>query len=751
MKTDPDAPCNELIARDAQESTAGLTAEEVAVPTELGGGVATAKVVPNPEEGLSEVELPGTQVELEQRAAIEAAAGGLSAEEQALRDQWAANGNRVASCREYVYEKYYDYARFEDGVVARHDDYPYLVDQAFTPPGGIAERGVLKMKEGLDMTVQAPEQGFVVPVGPDNDCYWSWTNLRLDNPFYAMPDQLAREVQEDLNLRDRRCYRQDVSEEPPSPGTRNDWAWHGQRMAAAQEKGYAPVELDEMYVNVRKFQGALVEYRALAEGPRPAECRADPDADLPACLELRAQQESIEARLKDLFRLAVEAGCLDDRLSSSLCSWAPALFVERLRARFGRAMDEDFRRCLEFTGDDFTELQHKVFTYDTVNGPQTYPESCDPPPPEWTLPTCPEADFTVSASTVDTYLSLVKGPVAQAQAAADRDFVSRIHPSLRNPQTGAAELPADEWGANHMAGNDKFGVDYRTNLSWSIPGLTTGQGQSLPEQCAEGPEAAGSFSIGGWAFGSSRQVPLDASFQAGLEEILEFRFAVLGMTMWSPVTVQDFIENSGFAVSTDIVPPCLPEPGRQESDEERDRRCPPLEVQISVAGIPLVVSAAVSGSLSLQGVYEIDAEHVPTPPEAQRCWGLRTGFAPGLDLDVYASVALGMKIAKVGISCGVTLVQLSLPITFTLTEAIGKNAADQDSLDLTTSLGVALRTTLLRGYLAVFVELDLGLFSASYSYKIFKWGGIELPDVPLWEAWGYTVSLSQLVDVIERQ
>jgi len=118
---------------------------------------------------------------------------------------------------------------------------------------------------------------------------------------------------------------------------------------------------------------------------------------------------------------------------------------------------------------------------------------------------------------------------------------------------------------------------------------------------------------------------------------------------------------------------------------------------------------------------------------------------------VYASVALGMKIAKVGISCGVTLVQLSLPITFTLTEAIGKNAADQDSLDLTTSLGVALRTTLLRGYLAVFVELDLGLFSASYSYKIFKWGGIELPDVPLWEAWGYTVSLSQLVDVIERQ
>ena len=94
---------------------------------------------------------------------------------------------------------------------------------------------------------------------------------------------------------------------------------------------------------------------------------------------------------------------------------------------------------------------------------------------------------------------------------------------------------------------------------------------------------------------------------------------------------------------------------------------------------------------------------------------------------------------------------VSLPITFTLTEAIGKNAADQDSLDLTTSLGVALRTTLLRGYLAVFVELDLGLFSASYSYKIFKWGGIELPDVPLWEAWGYTVSLSQLVDVIERQ
>jgi len=112
--------------------------------------------------------------------------------------QWAANGLRVDSCAEYVYEKYYDYMQFKDAMAGRATRYPEIVRAAYDASEvvtAIGTRGtsgaLLKMKEGLDLPVQAPESGYVVDVDPDSDCYFSWQRIRVDNVFHGMPMELA--------------------------------------------------------------------------------------------------------------------------------------------------------------------------------------------------------------------------------------------------------------------------------------------------------------------------------------------------------------------------------------------------------------------------------------------------------------------------------------------------------------------------------------------------------------------------------
>lgn len=50
---------------------------------------------------------------------------------QLAREAWDANGIRVDSCEEYVYEKYYDYSLFEDAAAALGEDYRAVFDIAY--------------------------------------------------------------------------------------------------------------------------------------------------------------------------------------------------------------------------------------------------------------------------------------------------------------------------------------------------------------------------------------------------------------------------------------------------------------------------------------------------------------------------------------------------------------------------------------------------------------------------------------------
>lgn len=67
---------------------------------------------------------------------------------------WESNGNKVASCEEFGYEKVYDWARYTDAVAACSGDKHCELDVAFLPATpGIADR-VLRDKDGRPLKTQ---------------------------------------------------------------------------------------------------------------------------------------------------------------------------------------------------------------------------------------------------------------------------------------------------------------------------------------------------------------------------------------------------------------------------------------------------------------------------------------------------------------------------------------------------------------------------------------------------------------------
>jgi len=102
---------------------------------------------------------------------------------QGNRAEWNANDSppnyRMDSCAEYVYEKYYDYSRFEDATRAAGADYRQFVDVAFgnqSTPSSIGTRALagigLRAKNGDSLPVALqfdptarPKNPFFLPSG----------------------------------------------------------------------------------------------------------------------------------------------------------------------------------------------------------------------------------------------------------------------------------------------------------------------------------------------------------------------------------------------------------------------------------------------------------------------------------------------------------------------------------------------------------------------------------------------------------
>ena len=430
------------------------------------------KVVPNPLARPSSITLPtwlGGQTQL---AAMRATETGLSPEDQALRDQWDANGDLIESCQEYVYEAYYDYMRFEDYVITRFGDFPLIAQTAF----GLGEMAIgtwlpdrlLKAKDGSNMRFQAPvEKGYIVDLDPNDpttfNCYGEskWVTTAMDNPFFALPRELLKAGEWDqYELWKHRCGKNDIGGAYPyiAPSATEVWAWHRSKRDAVLAAGYSPVELDAMSVKIREFQKLLTANRRYQTAGTPPCCTSEPGGE--CCTEHQATATSLKTQLRELFDLAVEAGCMEP--GATLCSWSPHFFADRLRDSYNASMERDYQSCLDLTSDDFTGL--KAYQFQLPDGTAWPP--CEP---DLTWPGCPVDDYTVSATAMFEFIQRYES-WKWAVEEYWRQLAQSMPRDLFDSQ-GKLHKPGKTWSENYESGGGEFGVFYNYNLYWACPRL----------------------------------------------------------------------------------------------------------------------------------------------------------------------------------------------------------------------------------------------------------------------------------------
>lgn len=106
-----------------------------------GNSIVTSRSAPYSYAGHYSQGLLGSYGNLSQRGLLHTLVDGLDVSSLPGRSAWAANGLNVASCDEYVYEKYYDFSLFEDTVLVAAGDARAVFDAAYAP-GAIGDRAL---------------------------------------------------------------------------------------------------------------------------------------------------------------------------------------------------------------------------------------------------------------------------------------------------------------------------------------------------------------------------------------------------------------------------------------------------------------------------------------------------------------------------------------------------------------------------------------------------------------------------------
>jgi hypothetical protein len=708
MQLDAESTCHQMLLAEVDRLSAEDEEQEVWIPDELGGGTGMARVEPNPERRLSQVSMPLTYTGFAQQTACEATELGLSAEEQALREQWNANGNRVASCREYVFEKYYDYARFQDAVSARHDESRYVTEVAYGDSSDTRAIGTrsangqrLRMRDGSEMDVQSPRGPVCYTV---EDCAsYGYPERELRNHFLAMPTQLfewsevATTADSTLHfyISNGRCYQSCGGPDYTPP-----WQWHMDRHAAALDAGFRDIQLDAMYPRVVAFDEALGDYarlRQVAPSCCPSSYENPPPRSSP-CYPYHADCVSVVERLIDMFEEAYDDGCVVspfERSITTVCDWSPAYFVDSLRDSFDAAMERDYQRCLDLTGDDLASLTHFAFIMPDGNPWADYQAQ----------------DYTVSASALDLYFSRH----GEYRDALFDWYVNHLPRDLFNEQTGELRAPGYEWGTNLRNGNEGFGVYLNSLVRWGLTDFDPQGGQTQADLCLVGFEALGRLTLGGWAFWSNPVDILDAEVRLSLAsgDGSGGHLYLLGIEIWDQDPVEEWLIAWSWSASQTLYE---------------------NEKVIRIYGVPVgKLYGAVTGTLGLDVGAEVtggrefdDLNHNGRVDPDESCSldpNFHAWFTPWASLDVYGTWGPYVGIAEAGVRVDLMLVRLELP--FTLDISLSSVPEEEGAVVFDVRVGADLVVRTLDGSISVYAVLGVCPLCKSVAKVLFAWSGLR--------------------------
>lgn len=648
---------------------------------------------------------------------------------EALRTGWEANGNAVASCDEYVYEKFYTYGRFLDEVAKVGGDPRQVFTLAYSPALRLSTRPNVRTRadtEARDVSGAVVPFGLPVGTRPKNEFVAA---LPIEGRALSYPTATATFV----SGLPAECKPFQFDEADFGPAGRlaalrgkvrgTAWSTVNAASLGLGAQGWDDEDLDLRYQKQLDLRVLLSRRAAvLSEGSMDASQPFDPSqrvggtGNLGADLALRLRNQycgaaAVDREIQVAFREARDLGCFG--LEAGPCDFSPRWFADLLLAesalaRVERARSEALEECRDLTvpanylGQAWTykpDLADLV-AYKNASGPTTN----NAPAANWSTYKASNAAFDTFRLHARTFL---------AQAAADRRL-AKVEAQVPDPARPGKRAVGKEVLDSGSIGDGDFGGGYTAKAGWRVYGfsadqLCTTKLDSWAELDAKGTVLHGEIPVGYFdARASAKQVtPAGGNPTMGFETALTAR--ILGVTVFAGQYSKSY--PSTFAIA---------------ASPQQTYASPRATASFVLGGVPLNVSAYVAGGagvdMSLTGSA---TSSCVTAAASQLNLHLGGAVSPWAALEGVAEVSVGVPgVLEAGVRGRLVLLKASLPFhakadaTFDTGRAAITFRAQQQ-------LRFALETV--GGRVSVYLS-SLGV--DVYEEDLFSWEGVTY-DAPL--------------------
>lgn len=175
---------------------------------------------------------------------------------------WEANGEELASCEEYGYEKIYDWARFTDSMAACGGDHHCQMEVAYLPatPGIVGRK--LRSRDGKQLAQELQPNGIAFTRWPKNDMFALGPKFARAAGKHGLPPNSDIEELVAALKQGERFYDIGPAESGPR-GFKDIWEFH--RKLYQRNKTLSKAEFEEYEARKAKFRELVSQWSVAAK------------------------------------------------------------------------------------------------------------------------------------------------------------------------------------------------------------------------------------------------------------------------------------------------------------------------------------------------------------------------------------------------------------------------------------------------------------------------------------------------------
>jgi hypothetical protein len=528
----------------------------------------------------------------------------------AKRQAWQANGNRVDSCAEYVYERYFDWNLYRDAADAVGANDRRAVEIAYDLGGPSIANRTLMSKSGARTlpTIKFPSRGAIGKlIGSGGTTLDVVDDKTAKNGFLSAYGLLSKGdfFGNDAALKE--------AMRAGSSYWKVSWDWH-KSMSEALTKDHVDDELRYWDEKQRTFvaavgQRALLVDEIAAKGP--TETRDDG-----TIRDRQSELQAMNASLREMLAEAQAAGCLSLD-ATSVCDWSPHMFRDQIEAFTTAEESAAYQRCMDMTGDDFSQAKTATQAFAGF---------------------ATKDDYTTSAEDLEAYFGVIKSFLAATPLPLDPETKQ---PMLGNRKSDSGDL-----------GKGDFSLHWSYDTGWGVTNLGADK-----DTCEAEVGVDAVFDARGTAFGfpvdlihASAKFETRKKDDSGTKVLKgDADLRILGSEIWNP---------DGFEGPASFNLVKTPHSGGEWKDD----------TTFFVFGVPVSISAGVGFNMG----FDVNAGGSIGGSCADKGKGrevtlvnVTSKIKPWTQVDAFAAAGIGASFASAGVRCDLVVLHGEMPLSAT--------------------------------------------------------------------------------------